>query len=253
MKKNYWSLVFFALAVFAVVYWFLPAQYAAQEWQQRRMHFQEATIRAEPLIEAITSYTLTVGSPPNALTDIVPRYIEKMPETALQACKGFEYRSLAHKQTVFVWYDLGSRQGQPFSGRSRYLDGDPDHAILVFALDSQDKIISAAIDRLPKGREPVDFESVRWKAGQDRMEMALALADTYRLHGMPRSVFEPLLGIPDGSRVVESAPWELRVNCSTGLLNHDALIYWPTGLYPVYLYGGKTESIGNWVYIHSQL
>ena len=122
----------------------------------------------------------------------------------------------------------------------------------MFTLDLQDKIINAAIDRLPKGREPVDFESSRWKAGEDRIGMALALSETYRLHGMPRSVFESLLGPPDGSRMAQRAPWELRVNCSTGLLNHDAFVYWPTEKYPDYLYGGKTESIDNWVYIHSQ-
>ena len=253
MKKTPSLLVFFALALAAsgVVYLVLPAGDAAQDWEQRRVLFQEAAIRAAPLIEAITAYTSTVGIPPNALVDIVPQYMEKLPATGLQACNGFEYRSLTHKQASMVWYDLGSRQGQPFSGRSRYRDGDPDHAILVFTLDSQNKITSAVIDRLPKGREPVDFESVRWKAGEDRMEMALALSETYRLHGMPRSVFESLLGSPDGSRVVQSAPWELRINCSTGLLNHDAFVYWPTEDYPQHLYGGETESIGRWVYIHS--
>jgi len=35
-------------------------------------------------------------------------------------------------------------------------------------------------------------------------------------------------------------------------LNHDALIYWPSGEYPRHLYGGDTESIGQWVYIHSR-
>jgi hypothetical protein len=253
MKKAPSLFVFFALAVAAsgVVYLVLPAGDAAQDWEQRRILFQEAAIRAEPIIEAITAYTSTVGNPPHALVDIVPRYMEKLPVTGLQACNSFEYRSLTHKQALFVWYDLGSRQGQAFSGRSRYRDGDPDHAILMLALDSQDKITSATIDRLPKGREPLDFESARWKAREDRIEMALALADSYRLHGMPRSVFEPLLGLPDGSRVAQSAPWELRVNCSMGLLNHDAFVYWPTEKYPEHLYGGKTESVGRWVYIHS--
>ena len=252
MKKKTSLLVFFVLAVLAVVYLVLPTGDSAQDWEQRRILFQEAAIRAEPLIEAITVYTSTVGKPPHAFGDIVPRYMQELPDAGLRSCDGFEYRSLAHKQGSIVWYDLGSRQGQPYSAQSRYGDGDPDHAILVFTLDSQDKIISATIDRLPKGYEPVDFESARWKAGEDRMEMALALAETYRLHGMPRSVFEPLLGLPDGSRVVQSALWELRVNCSTGLLNHDAFVYWPTEKYPEYLYGGKTESIGKWVYIHSR-
>ena len=81
--------------------------------------------------------------------------------------------------------------------------------------------------------------------------MALSLADTYRLHGMPRKVFESLLGPPDGSQVLHGTPWELRINCPTGLLNHDTFVYWPTGQYPEHLYGGKTESVGQWVYVHS--
>ena len=244
MKKARWLFLFFTLTVAAVVYLLLPTGDSVQDWEQRRDLFQEATIRAEPLIEAITAYTSTVGEPPKALEDVVPQYIAILPDAGLRSCNGFEYRSLAHKQVSFVWYDLGSRQGQAFSGRSRYREGDPDHAILMFTLDLQDKIINAAID-------PVEFESGRWKAGEDRIGMALALSETYRLHGMPRSVFESLLGSPDGSRVAQSAPWELRVNCSTGLFNHDAFVYWPTEDYPEHLYGGRTESIGSWVYIHT--
>jgi len=56
---------------------------------------------------------------------------------------------------------------------------------------------------------------------------------------------------PDGSRAAQGSPWELRINCPTGLLNHDAFVYWPTGNYPEHLYGGKTEPVGKWVYIHS--
>ena len=125
------------------------------------------------------------------------------------------------------------------------------HALLVFTLTSQGKISSALIDRLPKGRKPVDFNQQRWKLGRNRIEMALDLSDSYRLHGMPRDVFEPLLGPPDGSRDVHGAAWELRINCPTGLLNHDILVYWPTESYPQHLYGGNTEAIGRWVYVHS--
>jgi len=50
---------------------------------------------------------------------------------------------------------------------------------------------------------------------------------------------------------VHGTPWELRINCPTGLLNHDSFVYWPTGEYPEHLYGGFTESVGRWVYVHS--
>ena len=253
MKTTRSLLVLFVLAAVAAgVVYLVTAEHDTQlDWEKRKIRFQEATLRAEPLILAITAYTSAIGYPPTALADISPEYLEKLPATGLEECNSFEYRSLMHKQGSVVWYGLGSRQGQPYSGKSSYSDGDPDHAILVFSLDSQGKITNALFDRMPKGREPVEFESERWKAGGNRIEMALALSETYRLHGMPRNVFEPLLGPPDGSRVVQSAPWELRINCPTGLLNHDTFVYWPTQQYPQHLYGGSTESIGRWVYVHS--
>ena len=253
MKTTRPLLVLFALAIVVagVVYLLITERDAAQGWANRKTRFQQAAVRAEPLILAITAYTSAVGHPPKALADIIPEYMKKLPATGLQECSRFEYRSLTHKQGSIVWYDLGSRQGQPYAGQSRYGDGDPDHAILVFSLDSTQKITGALIDRMPKGREPEDFEAERWKTAGDRIEMALALSETYKLHGMPRDVFEPLLGPPDGSRLVRGAPWELRINCPTGLLNHDAFVYWPTEKYPQRLYGGNTESVGRWVYVHS--
>jgi hypothetical protein len=244
-------LLVLVMAASGIAYLVLTAGNPATDREQRRILFQEAAIRAEPLIAAISAYTSASGHPPDSLADIVPQYLELQPGTGLPGCSNFEYRSLSHKPALLVWYDLGSRQGQPLSGPGRYSDGDPDHAILVFTLDSQDKITSAMIDRLPEGREPLDFQTAPWIAGENRIEMALALAETYRLHGMPRTVFEPMLGPPDGSRAVQGAPWELRINCPTGLLNHDAFVYWPTGNYPEHLYGGETEPIGKWVYIHS--
>jgi hypothetical protein len=234
-----------------VVYLVAPPRDAAQVWETRKTRFQQAAVRAEPLISAITAYTSAIGHPPSALVDLIPDYMDKLPTTGLRKCGRFEYRSLMHKQGSIVWYDLGSRQGEPYAGESRYSEGDPGHAILVFTLDSKDQITGAMIDRMPKGREPLEFVPEIWKAGGSRIEMALALADTFRLYGMPRDVFERLLGVPDGSRAVRSTPWELRINCPTGLLNHDMYIYWPTGEYPEHLYGGFTESVGRWVYVHS--
>ena len=245
--------VLFALAAVAagIVYLVTAERDVAQDWVTRKLRFEEAVLRAEPLIQAIDTYTSAVGHPPKALAAIIPEYLDKLPATGLEECNRFEYRSLTHKQGSIVWYDLGSRQGQPHFGRHRYSVGDPEHAVLVFTLDTNDRITSALIERMPKGREPQDFETQAWKRGARRIEMALALADTYKLDGMPRDVFEQLLGVPDGSRVVHGTPWELRINCPTGLLNHDCLVYWPTGHYPQHLYGGITEAVGKWVYVHS--
>lgn len=238
--------------VFAgVAYLVLPERDAARDWEARKTRFQAAAVRAEPLILAISAYTSAIGHPPAALADIIPRYLESIPATGLQGCNSYEYRSLTHKQGVIVWYDLGSRQGQPYAGQSRYSDGDPDHAILVFNLDAKGKISSALIDRMPKGREPEAFDPERWKAAVNRIGMALDLSETYRLHGMPVDVFESLLGPPDGRRRVQGAGWELRINCPTGLLNHDVFVFWPTQMYPQRLYGGHTELIDGWAYVHS--
>ncbi len=240
-----------AIAVAGIALLVIPEHDAAQDWEKLKLRFQEAALRAEPLILAISAYTSAIGHSPAAFDEIIPEYLEKLPATGLRKCSSFEYRSLTHKLGSIVWYDLGSRQGRPWSGQSRYSDGDPDHAILAFSLDAKGKITSALIDRLPKNSEPEEFEPARWKEEENRIGMALALSDTYRLHGMPRDVFESLLGPPDGSRLVQGAAWELRINCPTGLLNHDALVYWPTQKYPRNLYGGYTESVGGWVYIHS--
>ena len=245
-----WLVLIIALA--GVAWLVIPEHDAAQDWAMRKLRFQQAAARAEPLILAINVYTSASGHPPLVLADISPAYLESLPATGLQECDSFEYRSLTHKQGAIVWYDLGSRQGQPWSGTNRYDEGDPAHAILVFTLDAQEKITGALIERMPKGRKPETFEPARWKAGGNRISMALALPDTFRLNGMPRGVFESLLGPPDGSRIVHGAPWELRINCPTGLLNHDTFIYWPTQKYPQNLYGGNTEPIGRWVYVHSQ-
>ncbi|HHH44933.1 MAG TPA: hypothetical protein ENK49_12415 [Gammaproteobacteria bacterium] len=245
-------LLILVVAVAGIAVLVMPERETVQEQEQRRLRFHEAASQAEPLVRAISAYTTEAGHPPAALAELVPQYLETLPATGLQECDRFEYRSLLHKQGSIVWYDLGSRQGEPWSGQSRFEEGDPDHAMLVLVLDARGRITSALVDRIPKGREAEDFAPERWKAGGDRIGMALALPDTYRLQGMPREVFERLLGPPDGSRIVQAAPWELRINCPTGLLNHDAFIYWPTGEYPRYLYGGVTEPVGEWVYVHSE-
>jgi len=245
-------LVALGLAITGAIHVLLPEQKTTDR-EQQKIHFQQAAIQAEPLIRAITAYTTAAGHPPVKLDDIIPAYIAKLPATGLADCRQFEYRSLMDKQGSIVWYDLGSRQGRPYAGPGVYIDtGNPDHAILVFTLDSKQQISSALIDRLPKGHKAIEFKSEDWKAGKNRIVMALALRRTYRLFGMPEAVLERLLGPPDGTRVVHGPPWELRIDCPTGLLNHDTFVYWPTQKYPRDLYGGNTESMGRWVYVHSR-
>jgi hypothetical protein len=229
-----------------------PGQDTAQDWEQRKQSFREAALRAGPLIEAIEAFAAEQGKPPQSIAGLVPARLARLPETGLHGCERFEYRSLAHRQGTLVWYDLGSRQGRPAAGPGRFAEGDPDHAILVFTLDAGGRISGARLDRLPEDSEPQPFDPQRWQAGGERVALALGLAESYRLDGMPRAVFESLLGPPDGGRALQGAPWELRINCPTGLLNHDIFLYWPTRDYPQRLYGGTTEAVGDWVYVHSQ-
>jgi hypothetical protein len=253
MKLSRSLSVYLALAIASagVMYLLLPQGDTVQDWTIRKEQFRQAAERAVPLIQAIKAYTSAIGKPPSTLADIVPAYLPQLPATGLQHCRRFEYRSLTHKQGSIVWYDLGSRQGQPPAKPGHFQEGDPDHAILVFTLDAKQQIISAMIDRLPKGRKAQDFDPQRWKTGRNRIEMALSLRKTYELFGMPRKVFEGMLGPPDGQRVIHGPLWELRINCPTGLLNHDTFVYWPTEKYPQHLYGGTTEPIGRWAYVHS--
>lgn len=46
------------------------------------------------------------------------------------------------------------------------------------------------------------------------------------------------------------ALYELRVYCPHPPLNFDCFFYWPSEDYPEYIYGGGTERIGKWAYVH---
>ena len=45
-------------------------------------------------------------------------------------------------------------------------------------------------------------------------------------------------------------PYQLMVHCSSGFLNFDSFFYWPSQDYPEAIYGGSTERIGKWAYVH---
>ena len=44
--------------------------------------------------------------------------------------------------------------------------------------------------------------------------------------------------------------YELRINCSSGGINFDRFVYWPSETYPPTIQGNGTELIGKWVYVH---
>ncbi len=44
--------------------------------------------------------------------------------------------------------------------------------------------------------------------------------------------------------------WELNVLCCIHPFNWDCFFYWPTQNYPGFIYGGWTERIDDWAYVH---
>ena len=115
-------------------------------------------------------------------------------------------------------------------------------------LSASGSVLSMTPDRLPElsDAERIPFDAARWHSGPTRFEMVadvIAREDQLR----DRQAVVELLGEPDGVRSLGTPQWELKVNC--GYFNQlDVFVYWPTGEYPEYLYGGTTERIGEWAY-----
>lgn len=57
-----------------------------------------------------------------------------------------------------------------------------------------------------------------------------------------RNGYNDIVLVPDS--------YELRINCSSGGINFDRFIYWPSETYPPIIQGNWTEPIGAWVYVH---
>lgn len=209
-----------------------------------------AAKRARPLIEAIQRYEVDNGVPPVSLDALVPNYIKRIPRTGhLRGSPDFEYDVFTDSRSSLVWYDLGSRNGQP-RGLWVYIDGDPDHAILVFTQDQSNMVVNAYVDRMPESYEAMGFDLDRWNLRTNRIEMVRSLPEHYKLTGVPLSDVEKILGPPDGNRELRNTPWELRIPCTGGFMNWDVFLYWPTGKYPEHTHGGSTEIIGDWCYVH---
>jgi len=57
----------------------------------RDLGLRAMTVRARPLIQAIRQYQATNGVPPNALDDLVPKYIQNIPATKVGAYPQFNF------------------------------------------------------------------------------------------------------------------------------------------------------------------
>lgn len=231
-------------------YWLVFDSSTQNRPDLRKADFYQVSLRAEPLIQAIDGYTADKKHPPRTLADLVPLYLGEIPGTGLDECDWFKYMNFGTSRIALIWYDLGNRHGAPMAKASKFPDGEQDHSILTFTIGENDHVIDAKFDRMPKGFQLIEFDKGQWLAGNNRIAMAPDLPEKYQISRMPRAVLEELLGAPDGVRVLRDTPWELRVNCPRTLTQRDIFIYWPTQSYPEQAYGGDSELIGKWLYIH---
>lgn len=131
-----------------------------------------------------------------------------------------------------------------------YIEGEPDHAILALTLDQDNRVVDARADRMPVEHQQTDFDPEKWKRNESRIEMVRSLPRHVSLEHTPFAALKEFLGEPTGMRTLRNSPWELRIECSKGVLNWDVFFYWPTKDYPQNIYGGTTEQIGEWAYVH---
>lgn len=215
----------------------------------RRAAFVRTAERSTGLVNAITAFERATGRPPASLDDLVPTYIGQVPSTGLLMHRDYRYRRLAGERMLY-WYDLGSRNGRPTRGPSKYPDGPPGNAIVVVFTDADGEVLSVDVDRLPAEPHTMSTNPTRSAAPTGRAYPGLDAAQRRALVGKSLREVRRRLGNPQGSRGLSTAPWELRIDCGRGFLNWDVFFYWPTRSYPAHIYDGNVERIRDWAYVH---
>jgi len=238
-------LLLFALCVATL--WFM---FAPENWSKRKARFETAEATGMTLVGAIQTYSVENGAPPENLQALVPQYLARIPDTGLRDYPAFEYEVFTNSKMSLAWYDLGSRGGKPIAGLWVYFEGKPEHAILALTLDQHERVVDARVDRMPQEYDKIDFNAEKWNQRDSRIEMAESLPNHVTLKGATLSELRSSLGEPTGTSTLRNAPWELRIKCSNGVVNWDVFFYWPTEEYPKQIYGGRTELIGRWAYVH---
>ena len=237
--------VLFTLFVAAMWMAFKP-----ENWQKRKARFEKAAANGTVLIGAIRSYEAANGKPPPFLGALTPSFIETIPGTGLPDYPTFKYQVFTESKSSLAWYDLGSREGKPMAGLWVHMEGDPEHAILALTLDQHERVVDARADRMPEQYTRTEFDIEKWKRNEARIQMVRALAEKFMLKDRPFAEVSELLGKPNGVSILRNSPWELRIECGGPGLNWDVFFFWPTLAYPQHIYGGSTERIGDWVYVH---
>lgn len=238
------------LAVLSLATFTLWRSFAPESWGQRKARFEKAGNAGMKIVAAINKYITEHGSPPSSLQALVPKYLMEIPSTGLRDYPAFNYRTFSDPKLSLAWYDLGSRNGKPVAGLWVYVQGNPEHAIMAFTLDQNESVVDARVDRMPTEYEPVEFDRDKWLQREFRIEMARSVSNHVALKGALFADVKQTLGEPDETTVLRDSSWELRIECSWGMVNWDTFFYWPSERYPSNIYGGSTELIGKWAYVH---
>jgi len=209
--------------------------------------------RASPLISAIETFDLDNGSPPSALTDLVPKYIDELPQTRMMGYARYDYERfpIDKRKHELVWYDLGPSDHRRSGSPETYPDGDPGHAILVLILGAEERVSDIIVDRLPQEHALKQFEREAWQSGQGRIAMAPDLMNSVIWRGMSLTDIWTVLGSPSGRRLL-SPRWELLVKGAEDFLSGrsiDKLMFRPNGHYPESGFGLRVSRFKDWAYV----
>ena len=116
--------------------------------------------------------------------------------------------------------------------------------------------------QLPARARPLVDALERFRRDHGRYPASLAVLAPDYLRRLPST---GMLGSPDfryaradpqdhtgrgGWLAEQHAGYDLSVSCSWGFVNFDSMHYWPSGKYPERAWGGVTEKVDGWVYVH---
>ena len=192
--------VLLSLVAYRVVIWA-----GLEPWSVRKLRFALAAHRGEVLIAAIKAYERDRGAAPDSLAALVPHYVAKIPGTGLADYPDFKYERFTDSYYFLMWYDLGSRNGQPMAGLWCYPEGDAEHAILALTINQTGRVVEARVDRMPKAHQTNAFDAQKWRSKEHRIEMARSLPGGYspprRRHECGRHAARPPRGLPDSAKL----------------------------------------------------
>ena len=109
LKENYTDVITHTpLVLFICIGLFLLSFYMSKP--TGNFFLNQATVKAKPLIKAINSYHKENDTFPSSLSQLVPQYIDKIPQTGMLGCREYEYSRLnegkAYRLRIRMIYKL---------------------------------------------------------------------------------------------------------------------------------------------------